>query len=241
MRQIVIDTETTGIGVEEGHRIIEIGCVELFNRKITGTTLQFYINPEREVDVGALSVHGLSNEFLKDKPVFAEIVEPLLDFFGDEAEFIIHNAAFDLAFLNAEIQRYKLLYPRLEKKFSVIDTLVLARQLHPGQKNNLDALCKRYDIDNSERQLHGALLDATLLARLYLAMTGGQISLWGESEDSSKEADAEHKAKIQEQQRSVLASFKTPVVFADEEELTAHQDYLELLKKYSNDQIVSWD
>lgn len=238
MRQIVIDTETTGMPVEDGHRIIEIGCVELINRKLTGRTLQYYINPEREVDAGALAVHGLSNEFLKDKPTFAEIVDPLLEFFADDAEFIIHNAAFDLAFLNAEIQRYKLLYPRLEKKFPVIDTLLLARQLHPGQKNNLDALCKRYDIDNNERQLHGALLDAMLLTRVYLAMTGGQIALWSESQNPAKKLE---QTAGETQTKSDLSHIKTPIIFATDEELKDHQAYLEKLKKTSGGQVITWE
>lgn len=171
-RQIILDTETTGIGHEQGHRLIEIGCVELIDRRLTGRHFHRYINPERLVDEGAFKVHGLSDEFLADKPFFAEIVDGFLDFIKD-TEVIIHNATFDVGFINAEFSRLKK-GMRLENFCQIIDTLVLARDKHPGQRNSLDALCKRYQIDSSDRVLHGALLDAQLLADVYLAMTSGQ-------------------------------------------------------------------
>lgn len=176
MRQVVLDTETTGLEPAQGHRIIEIGCVELVNRRLTGRHYHQYLQPDREIDEGAREVHGISNEFLADKPRFADVVEELLAFL-DGAELIIHNAPFDLGFLDAELKRAGDRWGRIEDRCPVVDTLVLARNLHPGQKNSLDALCRRYDIDNSQRTLHGALLDAEILADLYLAMTGGQGAL----------------------------------------------------------------
>lgn len=175
MRQVVLDTETTGLDFRLGDRVIEIGCVELLNRKITGQRFHRYINPEREVEAGALAVHGLSNEFLQDKPRFGEIVAEFLDFIQG-AELVIHNAAFDVGFLNNELALQR--KSQLEQACAgVVDTLKMARELHPGRRNSLDALCERYTIDNSGRTLHGALLDAELLAEVYLAMTRGQESL----------------------------------------------------------------
>ena len=180
MRQIVLDTETTGLEPEQGHRIIEIGCIEVVNRRITGRTFHRYVNPERDVDDGALAVHGISRADLEREPRFAEIAEELLAFIGG-AELVIHNAAFDVAFLDvelAECARRSGAEPRkIASLCRVLDTLALAREMHPGQRNSLDALCKRYAIDNSRRELHGALLDAQLLAEAYLAMTGGQATL----------------------------------------------------------------
>jgi DNA polymerase III subunit epsilon len=180
MRQIVLDTETTGLEPEQGHRIIEIGCIELMNRRITGRTFHRYVNPERDVDDGALAVHGISRADLEREPRFADIADELSAFIAD-AELVIHNAAFDVAFLNvelAETARRAGAEPRTIASFCrVLDTLALAREMHPGQRNSLDALCKRYSIDNSRRELHGALLDAQLLAEAYLAMTGGQAAL----------------------------------------------------------------
>lgn len=176
MRQIVLDTETTGLEPRQGHRIIEIGCVEVIDRRITTNRYHQYINPQREVDEGAIEVHGISNEFLVDKPLFEDIVDDFLDFIRG-AELVIHNAPFDVGFLDHELGRLGRESEEMEKICSVLDTLVLARKLHPGQKNNLDALCKRYSIDNSQRDLHGALLDAEILADVYLTMTGGQTSL----------------------------------------------------------------
>ncbi|MGH8401341.1 MAG: DNA polymerase III subunit epsilon, partial [Gammaproteobacteria bacterium] len=172
MRQVVLDTETTGLEPSEGHRIIEIGCVELIDRRPTNRNFQRYINPERQIDQGALEVHGLSDEFLADKPRFAEIVEEFLKFV-DGSELIIHNASFDIGFINHELKRLVGEAQDITGRCAVLDTLELARRMHPGQKNSLDALCKRYNIDNSSRQLHGALLDAQILTDVYLAMTGG--------------------------------------------------------------------
>jgi DNA polymerase-3 subunit epsilon len=176
MRQVVLDTETTGLDPAQGHRIIEIGCVEIVNRRVTDRTFHHYVNPEREVEAGALQVHGISNEFLADKPRFAEVASELLEFVRD-AEVLIHNAAFDLAFLNHELTRVDAALGPVERHCMVTDTLALARERHPGKKNSLDALCKNYGVDNSRRDLHGALLDAQLLAEVYLAMTGGQAAL----------------------------------------------------------------
>lgn len=175
MRQIVLDTETTGLSVEDGHRIIEIGCLELVNRRITGRTLHFYVNPEREIDEGAVAVHGISLDMLQDKPRFNEIADEIVSFVS-QAEVIIHNAPFDVGFLDAELARIG------GRRFTqvcdgVLDTLTMARELHPGKRNSLDALCDRYGISNAHRKLHGALLDAELLADVYLAMTRGQESL----------------------------------------------------------------
>lgn len=173
-RQIVLDTETTGLEPGEGHRIIEIGCVELTGRR-RGATQRWFLNPERAIDEAAIAVHGITVEQLRGKPRFAEVADGLLDFIRG-AELVIHNAPFDVGFLDAELQRAKR-SERIGALCGVLDTLLLARQLHPGQRNNLDALCKRYSIDNSQRSLHGALLDAEILADVYLAMTGGQAAL----------------------------------------------------------------
>ncbi|MBZ0145714.1 MAG: DNA polymerase III subunit epsilon [Rhodocyclaceae bacterium] len=185
MRQIVLDTETTGLDHRMGDRIIEIGCVELLNRKLTGQRFHRYINPEREVEAGALAVHGLSNEFLQDKPRFGEIVAAFLDFIRG-AELIIHNAAFDTGFLDNELALQQQA-PLGRICTGIVDTLKMARELHPGRRNSLDALCERYAIDNSGRTLHGALLDAELLAEVYLAMTRGQETLLMELESPPAE------------------------------------------------------
>lgn len=176
MRQIVLDTETTGLSTADGHRIIEIGCVELVDRRITGRDYHRYLNPDRDIDEGAERVHGISIEDLRDKPRFVEIAEELLDFLSG-AELVIHNADFDVGFLEHELRLMGHARPVIAEHASVLDTLGLARKLHPGQRNNLDALCKRYEVDASNRDLHGALIDADLLARVYLAMTGGQAAL----------------------------------------------------------------
>jgi DNA polymerase-3 subunit epsilon len=175
MRQIVLDTETTGLDPQAGHRIIEIGCVELVDRRLTGHNFHHFIQPDREVDAGAADVHGITTEFLADKPRFAEIAEALVSYL-EGAELIIHNAAFDVGFLDLELSQWSPDGPRIEDLCEVTDTLSLARRLHPGQRNSLDALCKRYAIDNRHRDLHGALLDAEILADVYLAMTGGQVA-----------------------------------------------------------------
>lgn len=177
MRQIVLDTETTGINPKEGHKIIEIGCVELVNRRLTGNHYHVYLNPEREVEQEAIEVHGITNEFLEDKPLFSHIAAEFLDYIRG-AQLIIHNAPFDVGFIDHELALLPAFrQEKVRDMCSVIDTLIEARKLHPGQKNNLDALCKRYGIDNSHRELHGALLDSEILADVYLFMTGGQSKL----------------------------------------------------------------
>lgn len=188
-RVVVLDTETTGLEHNQGHRLIEVGCVELINRRPTGRHFHHYLNPRREIDAGAIEVHGITNEMLVDKPLFEHIADELLDFIRG-AELVIHNAPFDLGFINNELGLCGRGSARVETLCSVVDTLVLARQRHPGQRNNLDALCHRYYVDNSQRELHGALLDAEILADVYLAMTGGQTALAlaatdGESSDTT--------------------------------------------------------
>lgn len=224
MRQVVLDTETTGIGHEFGHRIIEIGCVELVDRQLTGQHYHIYINPEREVDEGAFKVHGISTEFLKDKPLFSSVLNEFVNFI-DGAELIIHNAPFDVGFLNAEFSRAKW-SQKIEDHCSVIDTLVLAKEKHPGQRNNLDALCKRYDIDNKHRHLHGALLDAEILAGVYLAMTGGQTSLFA----SGFSEQQNHLSQGGEHQPLKNTS---GICYATADELKAHQEFIEMLQKKS--------
>lgn len=225
MRQITLDTETTGISHEQGHRIIEIGCVELLNRKLTGGRFQVYLNPERQVDDGAFRVHGISSDFLKDKPLFQDVLNDFLEFIGN-AELIIHNAAFDLGFLNAELRRLKS-KKKIEDYCTVIDTLSLARKKYPGQKNNLDALCKRLNIDNSNRQLHGALLDADLLALVYLSMTGGQTEMFSDLESHYELAKPDLREVIPLQLADSL------VIKASAEEISQHENFLEFLKKKS--------
>lgn len=192
MRQIVLDTETTGLEPAQGHRIIEIGCVEILNRKLTGNHFHTYLNPERDIDAEAVKVHGLSRDFLADKPRFAQVAQRFLDFVTG-AELVIHNAAFDVGFLNHELRRWNPALPELAAHCPILDTLLLARKKHPGQRNNLDALCKRYGVDNRHRDLHGALLDAEILAEVYLAMTGGQTLLVLEPE-SEPDTPATHAA-----------------------------------------------
>jgi DNA polymerase-3 subunit epsilon len=252
MRQIVLDTETTGLEPELGHRIIEIGCVELVNRRVTGRTFHRYLNPQRTIDEGAMAVHGIKRADLDDKPKFAEVAEELIAFISD-AELVIHNAAFDVAFLDAELARLagaaRAVAPAgdsfapaggsfagrsvagrsVSTLCRVLDTLTLARSMHPGQRNNLDALCKRYSVDNSRRDLHGALLDAQILADVYLAMTGGQVGLaLSESTTSSRTAS---------EGQAVPALIRTGapliVVMATEEEARAHESMLTIIAKAS--------
>jgi DNA polymerase-3 subunit epsilon len=218
-RQIVLDTETTGLEPELGHRVIELGAVELRNRRPTGNHLHFYVNPERESDEAALQVHGISNDFLLDKPRFQEVAAQFLDYIAG-AELIIHNAAFDIAFLDMELARAGL-PPIANHCPSVIDSWHLARELHPGKKNGLDALCERYAIDNSARTLHGALLDAQLLAEVYLAMTRGQESLLiGLADEMPGHLDAE-----------VIEHYALTVLVASADEIAAHERYLVDLDK----------
>jgi len=224
MRQIVLDTETTGIGSELGHRIIEIGCIELVDRKLTGNHFHVYLNPQRAVDEGAFRVHGISDEFLQDKPLFKDIVDAFLQYI-DGAELIIHNAPFDVGFLNAELRLLKWKKTLLDY-CGVVDTLALAREKHPGQRNNLDALCKRYDVNNANRQLHGALLDAEILAFVYLAMTGGQTNLFIEEKNASSSV-------INTQAPMQTLSSTSPVVSATREELDKHNEFVQFLIKKS--------
>lgn len=227
MRQIVLDTETTGLEPSQGHRVIEIGCVELVNRRLTGNNLHIYINPQRAIDAGALEVHGISNDFLADKPLFSDIADTFIDFVKG-AELVIHNAPFDVGFLDAELSDLNRGYKRVEEYCSILDTLAMARKKHPGQKNNLDALCKRYFVDNTQRELHGALLDAEILADVYLIMTGGQSS-FALGHDNVTEGTAANKIKKLDKNRSPLK-----VILATEEEQVAHQSRLESIQEISN-------
>ena len=225
MRQVILDTETTGLNTEEGHRIIEIGCIELVNRKFSGRRYHQYINPERAIDAGALEVHGITADFLQSKPVFANIAKDFLDFIHG-AELIIHNAPFDIGFIHYELSLLNSKWQPLTDHCRIVDTLTMARKLHVGQRNSLDALCKRYSVDNSQRDLHGALMDAHLLAQVYLAMTGGQGSLFDGLQvtqvitETTKEV---HEMKIQS--RNLITLEATP------EEITDHHQHLEKLFK----------
>lgn len=227
MRQVVLDTETTGLEPKQGHRIIEIGCVELINRRITGRDYHQYIRPDRQIDEGAMEVHGITNEFLADKPVMADVAADFFDFIKG-AELVIHNAPFDVGFINSEFDRLQVHCGALAEHCTVLDTLQLARQMHPGQRNSLDALCKRYEIDNSERELHGALLDARILAEVYLAMTGGQVSLslGANGSDQSQQSLAEIRR---------LSAERAPlrVIRADERERQAHEERIEAIDQAS--------
>ncbi|MBK6743532.1 MAG: DNA polymerase III subunit epsilon [Hydrogenophilales bacterium] len=227
MRYVVLDTETTGLSPEQGHRVIEIGALELNDRQATGRTFHVYLNPDREVDAGALEVHGLSNEFLADKPRFESIANEFLDFIAD-AELIIHNAPFDIGFLNSELARLD--KGKLAGYCSgVLDTLKQAREMHPGQRNNLDALCKRYEVDNSNRAYHGALLDAQLLAEVYLAMTRGQDSLI-----------IEMAALTPRHLEQGAGPVELTVLRADADELAAHAAYLAAMSKEAGGEVGYW-
>jgi DNA polymerase-3 subunit epsilon len=226
VRQIILDTETTGIDPEAGHNVIEIGCVEMVRRKLTGNTWHQYIKPDREVEAEAIEVHGITNEFLADKPRFAELAHEFLEFVRG-AELIIHNAAFDIGFLNTELARNGIT-ERVDDICTVIDTLMLARKKHPGQRNSLDALCRRYGIDNSHRELHGALLDSEILADVYLVLTGGQTSLQlgqGDSEDGEGEEPI---------RRIDASALVLPIVRASTDEIALHEAFLDLLDKKSD-------
>jgi DNA polymerase-3 subunit epsilon len=221
MRQVVLDTETTGLSVADGHRVIELACVELINRQASGRHWHYYFDPERDIDEGAQAVHGLSRERLEGEPKFADLAADFLDFVGD-AEVLIHNAAFDLGFLKAELTRVGL--PELNRQCQVTDTLLLARALHPGKRNSLDALCERYGISNAHRSLHGALLDARLLADVYLAMTRGQESL-----EISLGLDARGQASVAEQGQWPLANLKQIKLTAFQQ--TTHEAYHAAMEK----------
>jgi DNA polymerase-3 subunit epsilon len=223
MRQIVLDTETTGLSPSQGHRIIEIGCIEIVNRRLTGREFHRFINPQRDIDEGAQRVHGISREDLEGQPLFSGVVDDLLEFIRD-AELVIHNAEFDVGFLEHEMRLMKHPLPVVTNHSMVLDTLALARKLHPGQRNSLDALCKRYSVDASQRDVHGALIDAELLARVYLAMTGGQAAL---------SLDADHESVVGIDDESVVRRRRNDLQFlvvqASENELSAHEAMLDRL------------
>jgi len=224
-RQIILDTETTGLSPAQGHRVIEVGCVEMIDRCLTGNHFHYYINPEgKEVDPGAYRVHGINNEFLNDKPTFKDIYKDLIEYIRG-AELVIHNAPFDVGFLNSEFRLIKPHHPLTDAICTVFDTLTFARQKHPGQKNNLDALCRRYDIDNSNRDLHGALLDAEILASVYLAMTRKQVTMFAEQDKADiSESDSIEVDTVREDRQAL------PIVEPTRSELQAHEAFLQQLQ-----------
>ena len=228
MRQIALDTETTGINTADGHRVIEIGCVEIENRRITGREYHCYLNPEREIDEGAARVHGLTLDKLRDKPLFQDVAEEFLDFIRD-SELVIHNAKFDVGFLDSELSIIKHDLRSIEKHALVLDTLALAREMHPGKKNSLDALCNRYMVDRSMRQVHGALIDADLLAKVYLAMTGGQDTF--DLEEISNNDLLAKEVNVSKEQLSQI--FRQ----ANADEIQAHEEFLD---KKSKDKSCLW-
>lgn len=233
MRQVVLDTETTGLEPSQGHRIIEIGCVELVDRRLTRSSFHQYLQPDRQVEEGAVQVHGISDEFLADKPRFGDVAEQFLDYIGG-AQLIIHNADFDLGFLNHELRLWRKGAASFESQCEVIDTLKLARSRHPGQRNSLDALCKRYHIDNTRRDLHGALLDAEILAEVYLAMTGGQASLELDVQPArQRDGQGAQAARVLLKDRPPLA-----VIRATEVEIDAHRQRLAAIDKASEGRCV---
>jgi len=221
MRQIVLDTETTGLEPSQGHKIIEIGCVEMVNRRLTGNNYHQYLQPDREIDEGAQAVHGISNEFLADKPRFIDIVRDFIEYL-DGAELIIHNAPFDVGFIDHEFKLAGAEYGRVDSYCTVVDTLVMARKMRPGKKNNLDVLCKEYDVNNAHRELHGALLDAELLAEVYLHMTGGQSALSLETEEVASNSEGNISVKKLSADRKPIR-----VITANQDELQAHQAFIE--------------
>ncbi|MFT4939478.1 MAG: DNA polymerase-3 subunit epsilon [Paraglaciecola sp.] len=226
MRQVVLDTETTGLDPKQGHRIIEIGCVELLNRRLTGNTYHVYVNPERLVELEAIQVHGITNEYLLDKPVFSHVAKEFIEFIRG-AQLVIHNAPFDVGFMDHEFARLSgLKNDKTAQMCTILDTLNMARQIHPGQKNNLDALCKRYGIDNSHREKHGALLDAEILADVYLMMTGGQTDL-----NLSGKASGEGGVQVEHIRRLPTARKALKVVLATADELEEHERRLDLVKE----------
>lgn len=228
MRQVVLDTETTGIGAEKGHRIIEIGCVELVDRKLTGRHYHQYVNPQRGSDEEAIGVHGITDEFLADKPLYGQIAQEFYEFIKG-AELVIHNAPFDVGFMDAEFRRVNM--PMTHSFCTVLDTLVMARDMRPGQRNSLDALCKSYGIDNSHRELHGALLDAEILADVYLMMTGGQTDLLFSSGNDESNANA---SLLDLESLGAVNNQALSVVLATPDELSAHDVIMDLLDKKSD-------
>jgi DNA polymerase-3 subunit epsilon len=227
MRQIVLDTETTGLDANRGHRLIELGCVELLERRVSGSHFHCYLNPDRDIDAGAQAVHGISIEFLVDKPRFADVADEFVAYISG-AELIIHNAAFDVGFIDAELARLGPSYGRLRDHATVLDTLAMAREMFPGQRNSLDALCKRLDIDNSHRELHGALLDAEILADVYLALTAGQGAL-----DFALETPDNAQIRVAAQHRPLSERPPLRVHLANEAELAAHEARLAAIDKAS--------
>lgn len=235
LRQIVLDTETTGLDPKDNHRIIEIGAIELIDREFTGKHFHVYINPHRSVDPGAFAVHGISDSFLSDKPSFNDIFQDFFNFITG-AQLVIHNAAFDLSFVNAEFKRLGKGLKPIEQYCSVLDTLALARHLHPGQKNSLDALCKRYQVDNTRRQRHGALLDAELLAQVYLGMSTAQYAFSSLSDDKQNACMAADKSVQNDYSKQIF-----PIIVATEEECVAHRERLTvILKKVQNPVLAAW-
>lgn len=223
MRQIILDTETTGLSTDQKHRVIEIGCLEMIDRRLTGDYLHLYLNPERPIERAASEVHGITEAFLADKPVFKSIAATLMEYIGG-AELVIHNAAFDVGFLNYEFKLTKQKFPLIEERCPIVDTLAIARRKHPGQQNSLDALCKRYHVDNSNRHYHGALLDAELLAQVYLLMTGGQSQLFNTS-GYSEVVEPVVIARINQNRPNLK------ILCADEQEVQTHEDYLQFIKE----------
>lgn len=228
MRQIFLDTETTGLSAAKGHRIIEIGAVEIIDRRLTGNDYQTYLNPERKIDPGSINIHGITNEFISDKPLFKEILKDLLSYISD-SEIIMHNAPFDTSFIDNEF-----LLAGMQKKLvdlcSIQDSLVIAREMHPGKRNSLDALCTRYDVDTSSREVHGALIDAKLLANVYLLMTGGQVGFFGDQQSSNdhQENDVTH---FDYSKRSIIK------VKASKNDLDNHKKYIKKLSKNTNQKL----
>ncbi|PLY12189.1 MAG: DNA polymerase III subunit epsilon [Sedimenticola sp.] len=232
MRQIVLDTETTGLEPQQGHRIIEIGCVEMVDRRLTGNNFHQYLQPDREIDQAAIEVHGITNEFLEDKPRFADVVDDFMNYIRG-AELIIHNAPFDVGFIEHELKRLDPGWGKLASECVIIDTLVMAKKLHPGQRNSLDALCKRYTINNSHRELHGALLDAEILADVYLEMTGGQTILFLEGDATEGE-----ESNADGIQRLPVDRPRLKVVRVSPEELALHEQRLQAIEKASDGHCV---
>jgi DNA polymerase-3 subunit epsilon len=236
MRQVVLDTETTGLSTKGGHRIIEIGCLELVDRRLTGREFHRFLNPDRDIDEGAQRVHGISRADLETAPRFAEIAEEFLTFIS-EAELIIHNAQFDVGFLEHELKLMKHRQRLITDHASVLDTLTMARKMHPGQRNSLDALCKRYEVDATKRDVHGALIDSELLANVYLAMTGGQTALLldddvlGQHADPLDGAAANGDASLDAKSQPAAVTHELPITSASAEELAAHEAMLEKIRK----------
>ncbi len=230
MRQIILDTETTGLSVEAGHRIIEIGAVEIMDRRMTGNNYQTYLNPKRSIDPGSIAVHGITNDDVADKPEFKEVMQEFLSFIQD-TELLIHNAPFDTAFINHEfsLAGYE---KKIEDLCEIKDTLPIARKTHPGKRNSLDALCSRYNVDSSNRELHGALIDAKLLGQVYLLMTGGQVGFFGDDQNLN-EQQINHSLDIDYSERKIMT------VELTNEDLEEHQQYLEDLLMDS-DQSITW-